>query len=323
MNELDDPRGALDAVARRLDAELAGSLERTYVDVGSLRSGAVRRAGRVRAVRRGVAAFVLVGVVLGVSVSSVLPRDSDRELADGTGHGQHVAGVPTSTADPDSFAVEAQDPNAPPRWVTPRIRRGALILTPSPINRNDARSVAFVIPDSVAVDTAALFPTGRREVGEDSGQFWYQTPLQGLDCEDFGKGGPYGIAGRSWSWFDSRDDVHGLSVYETVSAWDLGTGVDRLLDLAHNRGACTFAAGQRPTTVSRADDWDRWEAVSAPTPPRPDWTGTLGGAYVVRRQEDVIVAITVSHPGGTAKALALARSLCDQAVARLEAAGIG
>lgn len=311
---------SLDDVARRLDAELAGSLERDHVDVGSLRSGAVRRAGRVRAVRRAGAAFVLVAAVMGVSVSLLQPEGGARDLADARVRGGQVAGGPASSADPNSFVVQAPDPKAPPRWTSPRVRRGSVVHTLSPINRNDATSVAYQIPDSVAVDTEALFPAGRRVDGFDSGQFWYQTPLEGLDCDDFGRGGPYGIAGRSWSWFDSRDDVHGLVVYETVTGWDLGTGVDRLLDLAHNRGECTFAHGDRPTTVSKPGDWDRWEAVAGPTTPRPD---TNGAAYVVRRQEDVLVAIAVSHPGGTTKALDLARALCDQAVTRLEAAGLG
>lgn len=313
---------SLDDVAQRLDAELAGSLERDYVDVGSLRSGAVRRARRVRVVRRSVAAFVLVGAVVGVSVPLLRPQGgTDRDLADSMGH-SHVAGIPATT-DPRAFAVERPDPAASPVWTTPRIRRGPLVVTAPPINRNDARSVAFVIPDGVAVDTAGLFPAGHRQSGWDLGQFWYQTPLEGLDCDDFWTGGPYAIAGRSWGWFDSRDDLHGLSVTETVTGWDVGTGLDRLLDLAHNRGECTFSPGGRPTTVSEPDDWDRWEAVHAATAPRTDWAATNAQAYVVRRRNDVLVAIAVSHPGGTTKALALARSLCDQAVARLEAAGLG
>ncbi|MFN8074237.1 MAG: hypothetical protein U0Q15_02315 [Kineosporiaceae bacterium] len=319
---------APDDFGDRLSASLHSGYDAKYVDVTALRDGARATSRRMRRRRTvGVALVAVATVAVPAGVVTALATQPSRggvsvaASPDGTPSPDATASpsptdVPTLTPSPTGTASATDSPAPTTSQATaaadPTPTRAAASPDPSPSGAasepvearrrpsarpyatSDPNSVAYPVPDSLAVSTE-VFPV-RVVEGFMSEQYRYQPTVPGQACD--GGDLPRPVAGRQWTWYDPKTQ---FSVAEVVTGWKAGTGPDRFAEIAADTGDCHWL--DKPRVLTATDD--RWMGL--------EQRGKLSFARGAVRVGDVIVGIEVQHHDGLDAAEALLRRLLEQA----------
>jgi hypothetical protein len=306
--ELDDAE-----LAARLSGALREELGREHVDVAGLLRATRQDTRRAKMRRRALVAVAAVAV-LGIPVGIDAARSG---LPSVPGLGTPAAGggdptdlpTPTPTARPGEEPVpssEATDPsgvNTSPGvvWRVPKDKV------------NDPDWQAYDIPDSIAFRTADL-PKGMESIGDF--EPYRQAPtVAGQGCGRI-PSNRWPLARREWSW--SRGNTAAgereLTVQMVITGWNRSE--DAFAGVVSNTGACRFSDTY---LLNREESPDTTVWLSERTSPE----GLAYGFAAQRLPGEVIVAVTVIHPDGTAEAGALASKLADVAAQRVVAAQVG